>query len=298
MAKTKSAKKEEKVVETNYCSMQLSIKCINKNGILPVSDFYMSADTRIYKNGRFNICKHCMKEYVYDRNGDVDVNKFKTILRIFDLPFFKREWESSVEGKNETIGSYMKNVYLNHKSLGWLDGDIIDSKQEDLLYNGSIDTDLIDRWGFGFSNTELSWLEKNYHEWCTHHEVEKLSVKRLVQMICIKELEIRKARENAQPTDKLEKSLRELMSDSNLTPKTMSAMNESDSSRIYGVWVKDIEQYRPAEYFKDKKLYEDFDGIKDYFERFILRPMRNLLANTRDFDKEFTIEKVEYEDEE
>ena len=109
-------------------------------------------------------------------------------------------------------------------------------------------------------------------------------------MICIKELEIRNARQSGKPTDKLEKSLMELMNSSNLTPRTMSAVNETDSSKVFGVWIKDIEQNRPAEYFQDKSLYEDFDGIKDYFERFVLRPMKNLLTGSRDFDKEFMIE--------
>ena len=70
----------------------------------------------------------------------------------------------------------------------------------------------------------------------------------------------------------------------------MSAVNETDSSKIFGVWLKDIEQYRPAEYFEDKKLYEDYDGIMEYFNKFVLRPMRNLLTGSRDFDKEFSLE--------
>ena len=60
------------------------------------------------------------------------------------------------------------------------------------------------------------------------------------------------------------------------------------------VLLKDIENYKPCEYFEDKSIYEDFDGIGDYFNRFVLRPMRNLLTGSRDFDKEFMIEH-EYE---
>ena len=44
-----------------------------------------------------------------------------------------------------------------------------------------------------------------------------------------------------------------------------------------------------AEYFKDKSIYEDYDGILDYIKRFVFRPLKNLLTGTREFDKEFNI---------
>ena len=109
-------------------------------------------------------------------------------------------------------------------------------------------------------------------------------------MICIKELEIRKARQMGKPTDKLEKALRESMADASLTPKTMSEINKTDSEKTFGLWVKDIENNRPAEYFEDKALYEDYDHIGEYFDRFIKRPLKNLLTGSRDFDKEYNVE--------
>ena len=150
--------------------------------------------------------------------------------------------------------------------------------------------DLVDKWGYGWTLEELQWLERDYSSWSTRHECNSLSLERLFEMICIKELEIRNARQEKKATDKLEKSLRELLSDSNLTPKNMNTVNESEATKTYGQWIKDIEQHKPAEYFEDKELYDDNDGIQAYFERFVLRPMKNLLAGTREFDREFSIE--------
>lgn len=280
------AKKE---IATNYCTMQLANKCVNKGGVLPIGEFY-SANSPFYKNGRYNICKNCLKEYVYESNGDLNIYKLKQIFRIYDIPFFEKEWESALNDEKETIGVYFKNLYLNHKGQTWIDGDFQETDTIKTNTTGLDDEELIARWGEGWSISEMQWLERDYTEWVTHHDCEKLSIKKLVQMICIKELEIRNARQSGKPTDKLEKSLMELMNSSNLTPRTMSAVNETDSSKVFGVWIKDIEQNRPAEYFQDKSLYEDFDGIKDYFERFVLRPMKNLLTGSRDFDKEFMIE--------
>ena len=36
-----------------------------------------------------------------------------------------------------------------------------------------------------------------------------------------------------------------------------------------------------------KTLYKDFDGIGDYFKRYVLRPLRNLQLGTTERDKEF-----------
>lgn len=274
----------------NYCSMQLSDKCKKLHGFRDVGDFYSSGKQTFYSNGRFTICKDCLKEFCY-KDGEINLPNFKSILRIYDLPFFIKEWESSVDDKNETIGVYMKNIFLNYKDKGYSDGDIDDSTLSNNIKNCiTHDEELEDRWGNGWTQKELRWLDQDYTEWLTHHDGSKMSVQRLMQMICIKELEIRNARQDGKPTDKLEKSLRELMSDASLTPKTMSAINETDSEKVFGTWLKEIQEYRPTEYFEDKTLYEDYDGIGEYFERFVLRPMKNLLTGTRDFDKEFNVE--------
>ena len=36
-------------------------------------------------------------------------------------------------------------------------------------------------------------------------------------------------------------------------------------------------------------LYKDFDGIGEYFKRFVLRPLKNLQLGTTDRDKEFFV---------
>lgn len=281
--------------ELNYCTMQLATKCANKEGMLSMSEFY-TATSPFYINGRYNICKNCLKEYVYEPNGDINVNKLKNIFRIYDIPFFEKEWESAINDKNETIGVYFKNLYLNHKNQSWIEGDIQENDHVKTNELGVMDEELIARWGEGWSISELQWLERDYTEWTNNHDCDKLSTKKLVQMICIKELEIRNARQSGKPTEKLEKSLMEIMNNSNLTPRTQSAVSENSSTKTFGMWVQDIEKYRPAEYFEDKSIYKDYDNILDYWNRFILRPMKNLLCNTRDFDKEF--QKIEFEDEE
>lgn len=285
-------------VKLNYCTMQLSKKCESKEGMLPVVDFY-STTSEFYKNGKFNICKHCLKEYVYEPNGDININKLKNIFRIYDIPFFEKEWESALKDSKDTIGMYFKNIYLNYKDKSWIDGDF---DEKSIVKTNTLDVDddeLYARWGTSWSISDLQALELNYTEWLERYGCDDLTTQKLVQLICMKEMEIRKARESNTPIDKilkLEKSLIDLMDTSKLTPKTMDENGGSNASKTFGVWLKDIEQNKPAEYFQDKSIYKDYDNILEYWNRFILRPMKNLLCGTREFDREF--QSIEFEDEE
>lgn len=77
----------------------------------------------------------------------------------------------------------------------------------------------------------------------------------------------------------------DLVSKMGLKPKDES---EAGSSEL-GSLIRSIEDYAPAEYYADKKRYRDFFGIGKYIERFILRPMRNMMLGTRDEDEEFSV---------
>ena len=57
----------------------------------------------------------------------------------------------------------------------------------------------------------------------------------------------------------------------------------------FGMFIKDIEKYTPAEFYKDKLLYNDHDGIGSYASRFIFRPLKNLLTGSKELDKEFNL---------
>lgn len=75
----------------------------------------------------------------------------------------------------------------------------------------------------------------------------------------------------------------------------LKTVEETTSAEDFSmaVNVKTIEQYTPAEYYKDKKLYKDFDGIGDYFERFVLRPLKNLQHGSSDRDYEYYVKDEE-----
>ncbi len=48
--------------------------------------------------------------------------------------------------------------------------------------------------------------------------------------------------------------------------------------------MKVIEENEPASYYEDKKLFKDFDDIDFYFKKYVTRPLKNFVTQSRDFN--------------
>ena len=306
----KEIHKNPKLAEKNgrfQCILQCTGNCKRTKGLRAVKYF---SDIEHHLFGYIPVCKECMNKFVLDKNGDVVLEKVDLLLRIIDMCFWediyekalKTYYEASEEKDNGFMGLYIRYLYMSskeHELFGYINGQypIIEAMfEDDTLDEEETQAleEIKDFWGAGFTVDEYRVLEKKYAEWLNSTDADKLSTRKMIKLICMKELEIERIRAKGGTTGKAEKELMDLMNTANLTPKTMSALNESESTKVFGVWLRDIEKYRPAEYFQDKSIYKDYDNIQGYFERFILRPMKNLLCGTREFDKEF--QEIEFED--
>ncbi|MCM1333447.1 MAG: hypothetical protein NC084_06270 [Bacteroides sp.] len=50
-----------------------------------------------------------------------------------------------------------------------------------------------------------------------------------------------------------------------------------------------IENFCPADVYRNKGVFQDVDRIKDYFTRFVARPLKNFFTGSREMDKEFNV---------
>lgn len=289
MARKSTKKLNEKL---NYCTMQLSEKCKKAKGMLPEENFFTSVAAEIYANGRYNICKDCMKEYVYNGREDIDLDRFKKVLRIYDLPFLEQEFRTAVTNKKETVGVYMRCINLNHSDKTWLDSDGLNLSLNNLKGEEHfvVTKDIIKKWGRGYTDEEYELMEEIYKEWTSKHKSDTLAEQKTFKYIAMKEFDILRARERGDNTDKLEESLRRFMSNADVVPKDIKDANQSNSDEMWGKFIETIETVRPSEHFKNKKIYFDFDSLLDYLNRFVFRPLKNILAKTKEYDKEFSIE--------
>lgn len=274
----------------NFCTMQLSEVCKKKKGIRENENFYTSVVAEIYSNGRYNICKDCMKEYVYNSLEEIDLDRFKKILRIYDLPFLKDTFETALNSPKETVGNYMRYINLNHGDKTWLNSDGLNLSIESFKGEEFIVTkEIMRKWGKNRTDEEYEWLEDTYNEWLEKNKSDTMGERTTFMYITMKQFDIMKGWENGENTKDAEESLRKFMSNANVVPKDLKEIAGNESDECWGLYVKEVEKLRPAEYFEDKKLYFDFDGLIDYINRHMFRPLKNLLLKTKEYDKEFNV---------
>lgn len=263
-----------KKTETCNCVMQLSTKCKNKNGILPKSEFYNVTNTNIFNNGKMPICKSCFKEYVYNLEGNVNVDKFKQLLMICDYPFFSIEYKSAVEDKNETLGTYFKNIQLNHSGTTWMSGDIkndvnLQIDDDGNLYKNEfkVTPEIIKFWGKGsYSNEDYEFLQEYYHDLIRIYDHSQPVQINNYKNMARTQLQANRclATGDMGGYDKSMKILSMLNGDSNIKP-----VQESSSDRIqkggFDIFVKHIENDEPI-----------FDWEKDLGHRDVIKNLLNI----------------------
>ncbi|XZN14387.1 hypothetical protein ACSW9O_16110 (plasmid) [Clostridium perfringens] len=276
--------------EIYYCTMQKSPKCKKANGFLTSKDFYSTANEEIFHNGKLPICKHCLKQYVYNSDKEIDLDKFKNILQVYDIPFYEKEWNVSKSGRYETLGAYMKNVYLNYKDKHWKDGDI-DNNVQLIEENETNDLDSIDFWGEGYSESEYRFLNKEYENLITRYECDSYSQEMLFQDIAFQRLEIRKKRQKGSSVDKELKTLQDLLGSANVKPAQENASMASEQVTI-GTLIKKYENEKPIP--PPLPEWMTADWIKKYVVVWFFGNMCRMMGKPNPFKKEYDEELAKY----
>ncbi|WP_154694973.1 hypothetical protein [Clostridium botulinum] len=297
------------------------IKCKNCEGEMTKAGFYSSNLPQYEKlyNGICPICKKCLQKLACDVNGDIDATALKDVLKNYlNKPFFNDIFLKVLRKKpTNPLGDYITRLNLNRgvaKNAEWKDGETEEKleiekkniKKQKCIPEVTIESDfkvtkeMIRFWGRGkdYTSEDYEFLDNAFTEWTTRYKCDTLAEEKTYKFLCLKELEIMKSREKGENVDKLEETYRKLLSDGGLTPKDANAANDPENMSALGLWIRDIEKYKPAEYFEDKKIYVDFDEFLEYLKRMIYRPLKNLLTGSRDFDKDFNVEDDNIEDEE
>ena len=87
---TKGAKKETQKKICLACPPEE-----NKN-VHPLGDFYLSKNP-MHKDGKLPWCKNCIKRLSLNKSGEIDEEKFKSVLRQIDRPYYKDVLQSAVK---------------------------------------------------------------------------------------------------------------------------------------------------------------------------------------------------------
>lgn len=85
-----------------------------------LADFYASKSKLFASTERVPICKKCIEKNSKNDNGDIDLEKFKSVLRQVDKPFLASTYQSACDeaaisqregvGRTNILGIYWKNI--------------------------------------------------------------------------------------------------------------------------------------------------------------------------------------------
>jgi hypothetical protein len=258
-------------------------------------------------NGYVTICNRCRDQYFSLVTDFFSGNEERAIDRMCSL--FDWYYEDSavastrkISADRSRIGAYPSKMCLTQirdKGTTYLDTirdrqtDIIESEEHlnELKEDGkvSISNATIERWGLGcFSDADYKTLDDHYkmlkrqNPNCDNNQeifIKDLCYIKLQQLNAMKQNDV-------DDFDKLTKLYRSTFQQAGL--KTVQETDSSNDETL-GVTLATISQYTPEEYYKDKKLYKDFEDLGEYITRFMFRPLKNLMTGSKDRDSEYCV---------
>lgn len=282
--------------------------CRKCRQILHLSNFYESPYVFLDTNGHMSICKKCCNK-LYDKYFSL----YNNIEKAMHCTCMDLDLRFSIDAVNATRshieksmakGQALDKIFGTYKSklfslvpnntgiegMRYKDSDKpvfgINDIGTTMNTNSEIveDINTVMFWGAKFDIDDINYLEREYSLWKFQYRCEHQAEVVIFKEICIKTLEIRKLRAEGKPTQKAVEELQALMKTAGVDPARTKEIDSSKNKDTYGLWLKDIEEYEPVEYFEDKKMFVDFDEIKKYTDAFIFRPLKNLLRGSRDFN--------------
>jgi hypothetical protein len=282
----------QKIVDgEGYCRKCQKTKSLN--------NFWDTTNPMLDSNGKMSICSSCCNE-LYDTyfsiHNNVDL-AIKLTCRDLDIRYNEealRQAQSHAEsllskGKSadKLFGYYKSKLSSTGKANERLeDFRFKDSEFENTIseeISGDFEEDLVLFWGKGFDIDDYNFLESELTRWKQTHKCDNQAEITLLREICIKILAIRKRRENNESASNDLKELQDLMKTASVDPAKANQASAGKSHDAFGVWVKDIEQFRPAEWYDQQEKYVDMDGFKPYLNNYIKRPVENFLTGVRNF---------------
>ena len=298
-----SPKKKESPKEEVYCR-----KCMQTKSS---TDFYQAVDKYLDSNGLMSICRDCMQEML-DRALLVEHSMDNAVLslcRTLNVKYDERAIESirtsmdnaDKDGKkfDFTFGKYL-NLLPRFSPRG--EGAKFESRSVlDLTFkeppifvhgnslnqedNGEETVEELEVfWGAGLETDDYAYLEKEKSNWESTHKFKTHAEIIVLKEVCYQQNNIRKLRLANKLTTNDVKQLQELMKLGDMSPSSQNAASSGKNLEAFGMWIKDIEKDSPADFYKDKQKFKDIDGIEEYAEKYITRPLKNFITGSRDFN--------------
>jgi len=187
------------------------------------------------------------------------------------------------EGEDRTF-SDLSHPLMNKDIDGML-------KEDDL----ELVKELRKTWG-DYEYEHLIFLQKELNDWKATHKCDNKAEEFVLKQLCYLQLDIQKAQREKKSSAPYLKAFQELMKVGGIAPVQSKASGSGKSVDTFGAFIKMIEEVEPAEFYKNKKMFKDFDGIGKYLDDHITRPIKNFILNSKDYNIEVGYNNQEEDD--
>ena len=273
-----------------------------------INQFYRSYSGLYSATGRLPICKSCFgnlfKSYTEKYNSARKA--MQRLCMAFDLYYNDSLFDICATGEETLVGNYIKRLNMLQYQAKTFD----DTLDEGFTFSDirgtriqnsrkvrdkskgeaaeEIDPHDIEKWGLGLEPIDYEMLNSHYKFLINANPNCDSNQEIFIQDLCYTKMQQMKAVREGRVDDynKLTDSYRKSFKEAGLKAVRESAVNDEFT---IGVTGETIEKYTPAEYYKNKELYRDYDNIGGYIERFLLRPLKNLMYGSKDRDYEYFV---------
>ena len=283
--------------ETSYCRKCMLIK--------PKVMFSKTTTPDLDSTGCLSLCKVCVdklyKQTMIRESGSIQKTIFY-LCRMLNVLYYEPAIESALKhietkqsNPDKVFGLYRaKLLALLRTDMGetnidltYKDNPIINLDNKNILADDAFEEapDLKLFWRTE-DKDDLEFLEREFGNFKKTNKSDTHAEVVLLKEICFKLLDMDKDRRAGKSTDASLKQLMNVMEKSLISPNMANAANSGENLDTFGKWVEDIEKYEPAEWLEKegRPMYKDVDDIEGYFQKFCVRPLRNFILQSKDFN--------------
>lgn len=307
-ADTKGIKSETR----HYCSMcGEAYPTLDRNFPKVNSSFWAGRD------GYLPLCKKCLEkifDHYFDAYGGDQLKTIRRVCMLTDLYYSDSAVNAIKDGRWK--GQHPIHRYISRINLTQYDGKTYDTTiDEERNSQKSItvfepeqpqpqaqehrkpgrpkktpdDVKLVERWGTGLKPSDYEILEDHYKMLKRNNPNVDRNQEIFIKDLCT----INLMKSNATKDSNLDAFVKASEQYSKIFTKAgLKTVEEKDSSNTetLGVTLATISKYTPEEFYSDKKLYEDYDMLGEYIDRFMTRPLINIVKGTDIRDEEFSVQ--------
>ena len=273
-----------------------------------------------YATKRYPICKKCLLKLVEQRKKDGDEpnetkESVQKVLRMMNKVYDDTFYSDCIKGSLDETGERIRSPFAMYitaiqslpqwRGMTWENSNFGDSlpnsSDDEINENSQIIKAARKRFGKDYSLQDLYYLETQYEDWVQRYACESKAQEILFQRIAFTQLAIEKAQKSGKDTEKLDKTLQDLMSSNSIKPAQNNA-NSLTEAKTFGQLIAKWEDEKPIP--EPEKEFKDIDRIGLYIDVFFkghlskMMGLKNAFSSLYDrFMAKYTVRKPEYQEE-